>query len=48
MPYKGSFLIIQCRTNGVVSLHCGVIQNRYNIHRIKPYTSDTNVGDIEC
>ena len=30
-PYKGLFVIIQCRTNGRVTLQCVAIKNRYNI-----------------
>ena len=46
MPYKGPFLINQCCTNGTVTLQCGTIKGRYNIRRIKPNASDTNVEDI--
>ena len=39
-------MITQCWTNGTVTLQCGAIKIRYNILRINPYTSDTNVEDI--
>ena len=45
-PYKGPFLITQCFTNGTVMLHYGAIQIRHTICRIKPYKSDTIVGDF--
>ena len=45
-PYNGPFMITQCWKNGTVTLQCGLILIRHNIHQIKPYTSDTNVGDI--
>ena len=45
-PYNGPFEIIQCCTNGTVTLQCGEIKIRHNISRINPYTSDTNVEDI--
>ena len=45
-PYKGPFVIKQCWTNGTVTVQCGAIKIRYNICRINPYTSDTNVEDI--
>ena len=45
-PYKDPFKIIQCWTNGTISLQCGEIKIRYNIHHIKTYESDTNVEDI--
>ena len=44
--YNGTFFIMQCWTNGTVTLQCGQIQNRHNIRWIKPYKSDTNVEDI--
>ena len=44
--YKGPFVITQCYTNGTVNLKCGALQIKYNIRRIKPYISDTNVEDI--
>ena len=40
--YNGPFDINQCCTNITVTLKCGEIQIRYNVHRIKPYKSDTN------
>ena len=46
-PYKGPSLITRCFTNGTVDLQYGTIKIRYNIHRIKPYKSDTNVEDIK-
>ena len=48
MTYKGPFEITQCCTNGTVLLQYDVIKIRYNIHCIKPYTSDKNVIDIKC
>ena len=45
-PYKRPFEITQCCTNGTVTLHCGAIKIRYNIHHIKPHTYDTNIEDI--
>ena len=44
-PYKGPFVITQCITNGTLSLQCGAIKIKYNIRHIKPYKSDTKVGD---
>ena len=46
IPYKIHFVITQCFTNGTVNLQCGAIQIKYNIHRIKPYKSDTKVEDL--
>ena len=45
-PYKGPFMIMQCWTNGIVTLKCGAIKIRYNILRIKPHTYDINIEDI--
>ena len=45
-PYLGPFDIIQCWTNNMVPFQYGASKTRYNIHRIKPYTYDTNVEDI--
>ena len=45
-PYTGPFLITNCFTNGTVNLQCGPSKNRYNIHQIKTYKSDTKVEDI--
>ena len=39
-------MIMQCWTNGTVTLQCGVIKMRYSIRKINPYKSDTNFGDI--
>ena len=47
LEYKGTFEITRCWTNGVVTLYCGEIKIRYNIRRIEPYTSDTNVEYIK-
>ena len=47
-PYKVPFGITHYWTNGTVTLQCGTIKIRYNIRRIKPYTSDTNVEYIKC
>ena len=44
-PYKGPFVITQCFTNVTINLQCVAVNNWYNIHRIKPYKSDTKV---EC
>ena len=44
-PYKGTFVITQCFTNGTVLLQYGGIEIRCNIRRIKPYKSDTKVED---
>ena len=46
IPYKVPCVITQCWTNGTVTLQCVPTKNRHNIRRIKPYTSDTNVEDI--
>ena len=48
IPYKVPFATTQCWTNGTVILQCGTKKVSYNVHHIKPYTSDTNVGDIQC
>ena len=45
-PYKVPFLIMKYFTNVTVTLQCGGIQIMHNIHRIKPYKSDTKVQDI--
>ena len=45
-PYKGTFEMTQCWNKSTVTLQCGAIKIGYNIHCIKPYTSDTNVEDI--
>ena len=39
-------MITRCVTNVTVNLKYGVIKSTYNIYRIKPYKSDTNVEDI--
>ena len=44
--YTMPFFITQCWNNGTVTLQCISATIVYNIHRIKPYTSDTNVKDI--
>ena len=46
MPYKYSFGITQCWTNGMVTFQCGAIEIRHNIRHIKLYTYDTNIEDI--
>ena len=46
IQYKGLFVIKRCFTNGTVNLQYGPTEIRYNIHRIKPYKSDTNVKHI--
>ena len=40
-PYKGPFMIMQCWTNGIVTLKIS-----YNILRIKPHTSDINIENV--
>ena len=45
-PFKGSFTITPCFTNGTVNLQYDPTKIRHNIHWIKPYKSDTNVEDI--
>ena len=47
-PYKVPFDITQCWINGVVSLQYGAVKIRYNVHSIKPYTSDTNLEYVKC
>ena len=39
-------MITEYWNNGTVTLQCGPEQIRHNIGLIKPYTSDTNVEDI--
>ena len=46
IPYKGPFVITQYFINGTVTLQYGSTKIRYNILWIKPYTSDTNIEDI--
>ena len=41
-------MITQCWANGMVTLQCGAIQIRYNIHHIYPHTSDEKFEDIKC
>ena len=43
IPFKGPLLITHYFTNGMVNLQCGRKKIRYNVHRIKPYKSDTKV-----
>ena len=45
-PYKVIFVITRCFTNGTVNLYYGPTEIKYNISRIKPYKTDTNVEDI--
>ena len=45
-PYKGTFVITHWFINGKVNLQYVPTKIRYNIRRIKPYTSDTNIEDI--
>ena len=47
-PCNGPFEMINCWTNGTVTLQYGAIKSKYNIRRIKPYTYDTNFEDIKC
>ena len=44
--YKGPFVITRCVTNGTINLQNGTTQINHNIHRIKPYKSDTKVEDF--
>ena len=44
--YKGPFFIKQCWNNGTVILQCDATEIRYNIRRINPHISDTNVEYI--
>ena len=44
-PYMRPFVNKLCFTNDIMTLYFGGIKIRYNICRIKPYTSDENV---EC
>ena len=46
MTYNGPFVIMQFCTNGMVVVQYGPIQIRSNICRINPYTSGTNIEDI--
>ena len=41
-------MITRFFNNGMVILQCNATKIRYNIFRIKPHTSDTNVEDIKC
>ena len=45
-PNKSPFVITQCWTNGTVTFQCGEITIRYKICRIKIYTFDINIEDI--
>ena len=45
-PYNKPHVINLCWTNGTVTLQYGTIKIRHNICRIKLYTSDTNVEDV--
>ena len=47
-PYNRRFYIMQCWTNGTVTLQYGVETIRYDIRQIKLYTSDINVEDNIC
>ena len=44
--YKGPLEIMQCLTNGMVTLQYVPINISYNICHMKPYTSDTHMKDI--
>ena len=44
--HSGPFDIIQCWTNGTVTLQYGLIKICRNILCINPHISDTNVVDI--
>ena len=39
-------MITQCCTNRTFTLKCVAINIRHNICHINPYTSDTNIEDI--
>ena len=45
--YKVPYDIKQCCTNVKVKLNYDTTKIRYNIHRIKSYTPDTNVEYIK-
>ena len=45
-PYKEQFVITWCWTNDTLTIQYVHIQIRHNISRIRPYTSDTSVEDI--
>ena len=45
-PYNSPFLMTQCWANGTATSQCYATKIRHNICRIKPYTSDTNIEDI--
>ena len=45
-PYKGSFVIAQCFTNGTVNLQYGETESSYNIRRINSCKYDTQVEDF--
>ena len=45
-PYKGSFWIVKYWAIGTVTLQYVPTKNRYNIHWIKTYKSDTNIKYI--
>ena len=47
-PHEIPIEIIQCCTNGIVVLKYGATKIRYNICRIKPNTSDTDIEYIKC
>ena len=46
IKYNKPFVIKQRWTNGTVTFLCGAINIKHNIRHIKPYTSDTNIEDI--
>ena len=46
IQYNETFVITNCCNNGMFTLQCGEMIIRNNIRWIKPYTSDTNVEDI--
>ena len=45
-PYKGPFVIKKRWNNSTVILQYDTSKMRYNMRRIKPYTYDRNVGNI--
>ena len=46
IPYMGQLGIMQCWNNDTANLQYGATKIGYNIRRIKPYKSDTNIEDF--
>ena len=46
MRYKCSFVINKFWTDVIFTLQYGLKKIMHNVNRIKPYTSDTDVEDI--